>query len=71
MDAQRIALWGTSFGGGHVLATAGQLGGNISAVVAQVPHLSGSGAILQARAILHFPALSCTSLHFPALFCVC
>ena len=40
VDGSRLALWGTSFGGGHVLVTAARLPG-IAAVVAQVPHVDG------------------------------
>ena len=36
VDANRIGLWGTSFSGGHVIATAARLPG-IAAVVAQCP----------------------------------
>jgi dienelactone hydrolase len=36
INYNRIGLWGTSFGGGHVIATAAQLPG-IAAVVAQCP----------------------------------
>jgi dienelactone hydrolase len=36
IDRDRIGLWGTSFGGGHVIATAARLPG-IAAVVAQCP----------------------------------
>ncbi len=36
VDGSRLGLWGTSFSGGHVLATAAALDG-ISAVVSQVP----------------------------------
>jgi pimeloyl-ACP methyl ester carboxylesterase len=36
VDGTRLGLWGTSFSGGHVLATAAALDG-ISAVVSQVP----------------------------------
>lgn len=39
-DATRIALWGTSFGGGHVLSVAPE-DDYIAAVVAQVPFTSG------------------------------
>lgn len=39
-DATRIALWGTSFGGGHVLAVAPD-DDYLAAVVAQVPFTSG------------------------------
>lgn len=40
VDGGRLALWGTSFSGGHVLVTAARLPG-ISAVVAQVPFVDG------------------------------
>jgi dienelactone hydrolase len=40
IDATRIALWGTSFGGGHVLSVAPD-DDYIAAVVAQVPFTSG------------------------------
>jgi fermentation-respiration switch protein FrsA (DUF1100 family) len=36
LDASRLALWGTSFSGGHVLAVGSQVSG-ISAIVSQVP----------------------------------
>lgn len=36
LDAGRLALWGTSFSGGHVLAVGSQVSG-ISAIVSQVP----------------------------------
>lgn len=40
VDGQRLALWGTSFSGGHSIVTAARLPG-IRAVVAQVPHVDG------------------------------
>ncbi len=40
IDPDRIGLWGTSFGGGHVIATAARLPG-IKAVVAQCPFTDG------------------------------
>lgn len=40
VDPDRIALWGTSFAGGHVIATAAQLPG-VAAVVAQCPFTDG------------------------------
>ncbi|RJO69039.1 alpha/beta fold hydrolase [Nocardia panacis] len=45
VDATRIALWGTSFGGGHVLAVAPD-DAYIAAVVAQVPFTSGLSSAL-------------------------
>jgi uncharacterized protein len=43
VDASRIALWGSSFSGGHVMAVARQL--RPAAVVAQVPHVSGPRSV--------------------------
>jgi dienelactone hydrolase len=40
IDPDRIGLWGTSFGGGHVIATAARVPG-IKAVVAQCPFTDG------------------------------
>ncbi len=40
VDYTRIALWGTSFGGGHAIATAARLPG-IAAAVAQCPFTDG------------------------------
>lgn len=40
VDPDRIALWGTSFAGGHVIATAARLPG-IAAAVAQCPFTDG------------------------------
>ena len=44
IDHNRIGLWGTSFGGGHVIATAARLPG-IAAVVAQCPFTDGIASI--------------------------
>lgn len=43
VDHERIALWGTSMSGGHVLFL-GAEHPELKAVVAQVPHLDGRGA---------------------------
>jgi pimeloyl-ACP methyl ester carboxylesterase len=55
IDRDRIGLWGTSFGGGHVIATAARLPG-IAAAVAQCPFTDGiasvrtiSGPLITAR----------------------
>jgi len=40
VDATRLALWGSSYSGGHVLVTAARMRG-ISAVVSQVPFVDG------------------------------
>lgn len=45
VDAERIILWGTSFSGGHAIATAAR-DPRIAAVVAQVPHVSGVASAL-------------------------
>lgn len=45
IDPARIVLWGTSFSGGHAIATAARDPG-IAAVVAQVPHVSGLASAL-------------------------
>jgi uncharacterized protein len=49
VDHDRIALWGTSFAGGHVITTAARLPG-IAAVVAQCPFTDG---IASARTLSH------------------
>ncbi|MDD5712125.1 MAG: alpha/beta fold hydrolase [Smithellaceae bacterium] len=45
VDGKRMALWGTSFSGGHVIAIAAK-DHNISAVVAQVPFTDGITTVL-------------------------
>ncbi|KZS68870.1 alpha/beta hydrolase [Mycobacterium kansasii] len=44
IDPSRIGLWGTSFGGGHVIATAARVPG-IAAAVAQCPFTDGVAAV--------------------------
>jgi dienelactone hydrolase len=44
IDQSRIGLWGTSFGGGHVIATAARLPG-VAAVVAQCPFTDGMASL--------------------------
>lgn len=44
VDAERLALWGSSFSGGHVLVTAAR-DGKVRAVVAQVPFVDGTGTV--------------------------
>jgi dienelactone hydrolase len=46
VDGSRIALWGTSFSGGHVMVSAAREVG-IKAVVAQVPFVDGIATTLQ------------------------
>ncbi|CAM9575129.1 unnamed protein product, partial [Phaeothamnion confervicola] len=50
VDPERLALWGTSFSGGHVLAAAAEDAGNVTAVVSQMPHLDGRAASRRAMA---------------------
>lgn len=45
VDATRIALWGTSFSGGHVIVTAAR-DQHIQAVIAQIPFTDGLTTIL-------------------------
>ncbi|GAB3156665.1 hypothetical protein GCM10027258_63450 [Amycolatopsis stemonae] len=45
VDPDRIAVWGTSFGGGHVLRIAGEDHG-VAAVVAQCPFTDGPASLL-------------------------
>ncbi len=45
IDAGRIALWGTSFSGGHVLVAAVR-DGHVAAVSAQCPMMDGLAAVL-------------------------
>ncbi|KZS58982.1 alpha/beta hydrolase [Mycobacterium ostraviense] len=44
IDQSRIGLWGTSFGGGHVITTAARVPG-IAAVVAQCPFTDGVASV--------------------------
>ncbi|KAF8061322.1 aidA [Scenedesmus sp. PABB004] len=40
VDASRVALWGVSYGGGHVIVTAAKFGRTIGAVIANEPYVS-------------------------------
>lgn len=44
VDSARVVAWGTSLAGGHVIALAGS-GVPLTAVIAQVPHVSGPAAV--------------------------
>jgi len=46
VNPDRLALWGTSFSGGHVMVTAAKVKG-IRAVVAQVPFVDGISSAMQ------------------------
>ena len=45
VDPDRVALWGSSFSGGHVIVAAAR-NGNVAALVAQGPMMDGWGALL-------------------------
>jgi dienelactone hydrolase len=47
VDPERIALWGSSFSGGHVMAV-GSGDDRVAAIVAQVPHTSGLATLRMA-----------------------
>lgn len=44
VDSERVVAWGTSLGGGHVITLAGT-GTPLTAIIAQVPHVSGFAAV--------------------------
>ncbi len=44
VDPRRVAVWGSSFGGGHAI-TAGVRDGRVAAVVAQCPFTSGPASV--------------------------
>ncbi len=58
VDGSRVVLWGTSFGGGHVLATAAD-DGKVAAVIAQCPFTDG---LASALALNPFSSLRVTAL---------
>ncbi|AHH18483.1 alpha/beta hydrolase family protein [Nocardia nova SH22a] len=58
VDSNRIIVWGTSFGGGHAIATAADDGG-VSAVIAQCPFTSG---LASAQVIPAWTSLRLTTL---------
>ena len=45
VDASRVVLWGSSFGGGHAIV-AGARDGQVAAVIAQCPFTSGIASVL-------------------------
>ncbi|MGN0095144.1 MAG: alpha/beta hydrolase [Corynebacterium sp.] len=59
VDGNRVVVWGTSFGGGHVIAVAAD-DGHVSAVIAQCPFTSGlaSGLAIPARTSIRLMALA-------------
>ncbi len=57
LDGERIALWGTSFSGGHVLALAAEAPPGVRAVVSQIPFVSGWASTLAYPLRYHLPAV--------------
>lgn len=55
VDGSRIALWGSSFSGGHVLQ-AGALDPRVACVVSQAPFISGSGLLALREDLAEFEA---------------
>jgi len=60
VDPERIALWGSSYGGGHVIAVAAEDPG-LAAVIAQVPHTDGL-ATLRAAGLTDLVRLTAAGL---------
>src|SRR5581483_1720582 len=56
LDAQRIALWGTSLGGGHVIVAAAQTRG-LAAVISQNPFTDGLTNLSTAKPLEMLPLL--------------
>jgi uncharacterized protein len=56
LDAQRIALWGTSLGGGHVIVAAARTRG-LAAVVSQNPFTDGLTNLASANPLAMLPLL--------------
>lgn len=55
VNASKIALWGSSFSGGHVL-NAGALDPRVTCVVSQAPFISGSGLLALREDLAEFEA---------------
>lgn len=62
VDSRRIALWGTSFGGGLVVSVAAQ-DGNVAAIVSQCPLLDGREALFEVARYAGPLALARISAH--------
>uniref|UniRef100_A0A7S2A0G5 Serine aminopeptidase S33 domain-containing protein n=1 Tax=Ditylum brightwellii TaxID=49249 RepID=A0A7S2A0G5_9STRA len=61
VDTSKIGLWGTSYGGGHVLVAAASQNPSIRAVVSQVPAL-GSGAESVLATLMRTPHMTTVAL---------
>ncbi|MEP9320333.1 alpha/beta fold hydrolase [Pseudomonas sp. LABIM340] len=51
VDAERVVLWGTSFGGGHVLAAAAE-DGKVAGVISQCPFTDGLASSLATQPLV-------------------
>jgi pimeloyl-ACP methyl ester carboxylesterase len=49
VNTKRVALWGTSFAGGHVIVTAATVAKNVSCIVSQIPFLDGRATLRAIR----------------------
>lgn len=58
IDSDRLALWGTSFSGGHVLRVASERPSGLRAVVSQIPFVSGIASTLAFPLRYHLPAIA-------------
>jgi len=57
LDGSRVALWGTSFSGGHVLAAAATQPDGLRAIVSQIPFVSGLASTMAYPLRYHLPAI--------------
>jgi len=57
LDGSRMALWGTSFSGGHVLAAAATRPDGLRAIVSQIPFVSGLASTMVYPLRYHLPAI--------------
>jgi len=57
LDGSRVALWGTSFSGGHVLAAAATRPDGLKAIVSQIPFVSGLASTMVYPLRYHLPAI--------------
>lgn len=53
VDPRRVVIWGTSFGGGHVLATAAE-DVDVAAVISQCPFTDGLASVLATEPLVSF-----------------
>ncbi|TVR64719.1 MAG: alpha/beta fold hydrolase [Gemmatimonadales bacterium] len=58
LDGDRIALWGTSFSGGHVLSLAARSPAGVRAVISLIPFVSGWASTFAYPLRYHVPAVA-------------